>query len=133
MDFSRREFGKLAASLPMAQVLETTFATAAKVSFVDSAFGGVKVGIIAPYAFRGTARDVDQILKGITDLGLSHVEMQAEPVEAFAGAPARRRGPRGPRGGGRLGGAAERPFTAGDQGYQTTWCQSRPGAPRTCR
>ena len=103
MGFSRREFGKLAASLPMAQLLGTTFATAAEAAANDSTFGGVKVGIIAPYAFRGTARDVDQILKGITDLGLSHVEMQAEPVEAFAGAPARRRGPRGPRGAGRPG------------------------------
>ena len=66
-----------------------------------SAFGGVKVGIIAPYAFRGTARNVDEILTGIQELGLAHVEMQAEPVEAFAGAPARRRGRRGPRPGGR--------------------------------
>jgi sugar phosphate isomerase/epimerase len=64
----------------------------------NSNFGGVQVGIIAPYAFRGTADTVDDILQAMLELGLSAVEMQAEPVESYAGAPVRRRGRGGPRG-----------------------------------
>lgn len=116
MALTRRQFGKLAASLPVTQVLGSSLVAAE----AGGHFGGVKVGIIAPYAFRGAARTVDEILKGITELGLSHVEMQAEPVEAFAGAPERRRGPRGPRRGGPPGGggrpdeARRPPGNAGD-------------------
>jgi sugar phosphate isomerase/epimerase len=71
----------------------------------NSVFGGVNVGIIAPYAFRGTAGNVNDILSAMLKLGLSAVEMQAEPVEAYAGAPSRGRGGRDGRGrrGGRRG------------------------------
>jgi sugar phosphate isomerase/epimerase len=64
----------------------------------DSNYAGVQVGIIAPYAFRGTANTVDDILQAMLELGLSAVEMQAEPVEAYAGAPVQRRGRGGRRG-----------------------------------
>jgi sugar phosphate isomerase/epimerase len=85
----------------------------------NSNFGGVNVGIIAPYAFRGTASNVDDILSAMLKLGLSSVEMQAEPVEAYAGAPARGRGgPRRPGGrGGESGpGGAGRPERAEGRG-----------------
>lgn len=97
MLYSRRELGKMAvAALPLTQLLKTSHLAAAQAAKPNSDFGGVQVGIIAPYALRGVAESVDEIVAAIAELGLSHVELQAEPVEAFAGAPARRRGPGGP-------------------------------------
>jgi sugar phosphate isomerase/epimerase len=60
-------------------------------------FNGVKVGIIAPYSFRGTASSAEEILSALRQLGLSHVELQNGPIEQFAGAPAGQGGgpPRG--------------------------------------
>jgi hypothetical protein len=76
--------GKLAlASLPAAHLLHRpSTILAQEAARPDATIGGVNVGIIAPYAFRGTADNVDDILKNIVALGLGHVEMQAEPVEA---------------------------------------------------
>jgi sugar phosphate isomerase/epimerase len=103
---TRREFGTLAlGALPAAHFLASSLQlrgqeVAAK---PNSTIGGVNVGIIAPYAFRGAANSADDILSSMLKLGLSAVEMQSEPVEAYAGAPSRGRG-RGGRGGGRRGG-----------------------------
>ena len=58
----------------------------------NSVFGGVQVGIIAPYAFRGTARNAADILKSVVELGINAIELQSPPVERFVGVP---------RGGGR--------------------------------
>ncbi len=87
---TRRELGQVAlAALPAARLLAKP----------NSKFGGVQIGIIAPYSFRGAAGNADDLLKNIVQLGLGAVEMQAEPVEAFAGAPASGRGgPGGPGG-----------------------------------
>lgn len=60
-----------------------------------SNFGGVQIGIIAPYAFRGTASSAEDILTKMTELGIGAVEMVNSAVESFAGAPS---------GGGRRGG-----------------------------
>jgi sugar phosphate isomerase/epimerase len=98
---TRREFGTLAlGSLPAAHLLGSGLQIRGQEAAAkpNSNFGGVNVGIIAPYAFRGTAGTVDDILSAMLKLGLSAVEMQAEPVEAYAGAPARGRGGRGGRG-----------------------------------
>jgi sugar phosphate isomerase/epimerase len=100
---TRREFGTLAlGALPAANLLAGALQAQETTNKSNSQFGGVNVGIIAPYAFRGTAGNVDDILSAMVKLGLSAVEMQAEPVEAYAGAPARGRGRggRGRRGGG---------------------------------
>jgi hypothetical protein len=53
----------------------------------NSNFGGVHVGINAPYSFRGMPGDADSVLKDITDLGLSFVELRSQPVEGSFGAP----------------------------------------------
>ncbi len=83
MTYTRRDFGRAAlAALPAAGLLAKP----------NSKFGGVQIGIIAPYSFRGMPGNVDDLLKNIVQLGLSAVEMQSEPVEAFAGAPASGRG-----------------------------------------
>jgi sugar phosphate isomerase/epimerase len=107
---TRRDFGTLAlGALPAAHLLASALQVRGQevTAKPSSNFAGVNVGIIAPYAFRGSAGNVDDILSAMLKLGLSSVEMQSEPVEAYAGAPARGRGGpggrRGRRGGGRRG------------------------------
>ena len=88
MHYSRRDLGKLAlAAWPAARALGAP----------NSKFGGVQVGIIAPYSFREMphSNDADMLLKNIVQLGLGAVEMQSPPVEAFAGAPLPEGGARG--------------------------------------
>jgi len=90
MTYTRREAGRLAlAALPATRLLARP----------NSKIGGVQVGIIAPYAFRGAARTAEEILKGMVDLGISAVELQSEAVEPYAGIPG---------GGGRGGGGRGR-------------------------
>lgn len=92
MSYSRRDIGRIAlAALPVAAHAATT----------GSNFGGVQIGVIAPYSFRGLDGDADSLLANITKLGLSAVEMQSEPVEAYAGAPSMARRGGGRRDGGR--------------------------------
>jgi len=113
--YTRRDFGKVAlAALPAAQSLARP----------NSNFGGVQIGIIAPYSFRGMPGDADSLLDNIVALGLSAVEMQSPPVEAFAGAPVsmgpppgRRPGAAGPGGpgGGPARGRGRRELTPEEQ------------------
>src|SRR5262245_62847558 len=94
MIYTRRDFGKLAlTALPAARLLATPQARP------NSKFGGVQIGIIAPYSFRGLPSSADDLLKYIVQLGINSVELQSEPAEAYAGAPATGRGG-GPRPGG---------------------------------
>ena len=130
MLYARREILKIALSaLPMAGLWtrQKSVLAAAQSSQPNSNFGGVQVGIIAPYAFRGTASSAEEILKNMVDIGISAVEMQNGPVEQFAGAPGGggRRGPGRPPGGrgGERGGRSGR----GGARWRTwrTWCQKR--------
>lgn len=91
MNHSRREFGKLALGAMSAAALRIPGAAKP-----NSKFGGVQIGIIAPYSFRGLPNGADDLLKYLVQLGINVVEMQSEPVEAYAGAPAQGRGPMGP-------------------------------------
>jgi sugar phosphate isomerase/epimerase len=94
MIYTRRDFGKLAlTALPAARLLARPQARP------NSKFGGVQIGIIAPYSFRGLPSSADDLLKYIVQLGINSVELQSEPAEAYAGAPATGRGG-GPRPGG---------------------------------
>src|SRR5437667_7035835 len=94
MKYTRRSLGKLA--------LAATPGVAAFAAKPDSKFGGVDIGVIAPYAFQGMANDIDSIIKGCVDLGIDGVELQNAPAEAYAGAPqAPGRGGFGGGGGGR--------------------------------
>src|SRR5688572_2653224 len=79
MNYTRRDIGKLAlASLPAARLLAKP----------NSKFGGVQVGINAPYSFRGMPGSADDILQYMTKLNLSAAELRLQPVEAFLKAPA---------------------------------------------
>jgi hypothetical protein len=78
MNYTRRDLGKLAvAVLPAA----TLFAKP------NSKFGGVQVGINAPYSFRGMPGSADDILQYMTKLNLSATELRLQPVEGFLKAP----------------------------------------------
>jgi sugar phosphate isomerase/epimerase len=94
MAYSRREFGKRAlVAFPAAALSRSAWAAAKP----DSRFAGVQIGVIAPYSFGREMNDAQAILKALVDLGISGVELQGGPVEAFAGAPAPPpRGPGGP-------------------------------------
>ena len=84
-NYTRRDLGKLAlAALPGAALLAKP----------NSKFGGVQIGINAPYSFRGRPADADSVLKDLLQLGLSGVELRSQPVEQFFGAPQAPRGGR---------------------------------------
>lgn len=53
----------------------------------NSNFGGVQVGINAPYSFHGIPGGADDILGYLEQTGLSATELRSQPVEAFLGAP----------------------------------------------
>lgn len=84
MQFTRREMGRMALAVPMAGLTPALLAAQGK---PNSKIGGVQIGVIAPYAFQGTANTVEAILAGCRTLGISAVELQYDPVEAAAGAP----------------------------------------------
>lgn len=84
MLYTRRDLGKIAlASLPVTLLAKP-----------DSKFGGVQIGINAPYSFRGMPGGADDVQNYLTRLGLSAVELRSQPVEAFYGAVIPARSPR---------------------------------------
>ena len=123
MLYTRREIGTLALAVPAAGLLPAVMHGQTK---PNSRWGGVQIGLIAPYAFQGTASTAEEILKGLVDLGISGVELQNDPVEQFAGAPARpgRRGPGGPGAPGGPGGPG-----GGPGGPASAGGPAAPGAP----
>src|SRR5690606_20611701 len=97
--FTRRELGRMALGVPAAWLLAGRTAARGR---PDSTWGGVQVGIIAPYAFQRTANTAEEILEKAVALGISAVELQHDPVERYAGAPETPRfgpPPSGPAGG----------------------------------
>jgi len=96
MDYTRREFGKIAlatATLPMAQL---KLMAAAK---PNSLFGGVQIGTIT-YSFRSMPSSAEQVLQYCLDCGISGIELMSNVAEGYAGAPQSGRGggPGGPGG-----------------------------------
>jgi sugar phosphate isomerase/epimerase len=79
MNLTRRDLGKLAlAALPASRLPAKT----------NSKFGGVQIGINAPYSFHGLYNSGDECLDVMVKLNLSSVELRAQPIEQFMGAPA---------------------------------------------
>ena len=67
MFYPRRDLLKLAlGALPAAHLLTRPHSIFAA-SKPNSNIGGVQIGIIAPYAFRGTARSGEEILENLVD------------------------------------------------------------------
>jgi sugar phosphate isomerase/epimerase len=54
----------------------------------NSKFAGVQVGLNVPYSFSDGSMSAQDILKNCVQLGLSAVELRAQPVEIFLGASA---------------------------------------------
>src|SRR6185437_2335656 len=78
MNFTRRDFSKLAlAAVPAAQLLAKP----------NSKWGGVQVGINAPYSFTRMSGTADKIIEYMTQLNLSACELRLQPVEAYLNAP----------------------------------------------
>ena len=94
---TRRELGKLALAVPVAKVFGAT-SVFGRAAAPNSTIAGVQIGLIAPYSFGRDATDADTILKYVTEIGISGLELQNGPAERFAGAPAEtgRGGGRGP-------------------------------------
>lgn len=83
MQYTRRDLAKIGlAAFPLRLLAKP-----------DSKFGGVQIGINAPYSFRGMPGTAEEVLKNLLELGLSSVELRSQPVEAFFGAPIPTRGP----------------------------------------
>jgi len=87
---TRREFTRLTlAALPAAGflTLANRLAAAETPARPNSKVAGVQIGLNVPYSFGGKAMDGGEILKNCVELGLSGVELRAQPVEIFLGAP----------------------------------------------
>jgi sugar phosphate isomerase/epimerase len=96
MEYTRREFGKVAlaaATVPMAGL---KLAAAAK---PNSLFGGVQVGAIT-YSWRALPSSAEEVLKYCLECNVSAVELMSNVAESYAGVPQPQRGgPGGPGGG----------------------------------
>src|ERR1700693_4484383 len=106
LTITRRELGKMAlAALPASRLLAKP----------NSKFGGVQIGINAPYSFHGPYSSGDECLDAIVKLNLSSVELRAQPIEQFRGAPATLVAYPAVRPGGRAGGGQGRGSAATGQ------------------
>jgi hypothetical protein len=79
LTITRRDLGKLAlAALPVSRLSAKP----------DSKWGGVQIGINVPYSYHGQANTGDECLDATVKLNLGAVELRAQPIEQFMGAPA---------------------------------------------
>lgn len=84
---TRRDFVKLSlAALPAAGLLGP-LARAAAPARPNSKVRGVQIGLNVPYSFGNPLMSGDEVLRHCVDLGLSAVELRAQPVEEFLGLP----------------------------------------------
>ncbi|MBZ5621679.1 MAG: hypothetical protein LAQ69_23560 [Acidobacteriia bacterium] len=119
MIYTRRDVGRIAlAALPAAKLL-----SAGK---PNSKFGGVQIGVIAPYSFHGMPGDAESLLKDMVELGINACELQNPPAEAFAGAPAPA-GRGGPGGGGGAGRGRGLASSGGETGAGQGGAPAAPG------
>src|SRR6187200_2948859 len=115
MDYTRRDFGKLAlASLPAAALYDIPLVGAGLFQArPNSLINGVQIGTIT-YSYRSMPdQSAEATLKYIVDSGISAIELMGGPVESFAGAPTSGRGG-GAGGGGRAAGGGRRGEAASD-------------------
>jgi sugar phosphate isomerase/epimerase len=85
----------------------------------SSKFNGVLVGVITPYSYHNMPNDAESLLKFMVADGISATEIQAPPVEEWAGAPKAPpfggRGPGGARAGNGQPAGSERPKPTPEQ------------------
>jgi sugar phosphate isomerase/epimerase len=94
MEYTRREFGRLALATAAVPLASWKLLAAAK---PNSIFGGVQIGTIT-YSFRSLPSSAEQVLQYCLDCGISGVELMSNVAESYAGAPNQGRGgfPGGP-------------------------------------
>jgi hypothetical protein len=61
--------------------------TSTLIAKLDSRWGGVQVGINAPYSFKDLSGKADKILEYLNQIDLNALELRLQPVEAWLGAP----------------------------------------------
>jgi len=85
MSLPRRTFLKTAIA-----ILPTVTALKASRSIISAqtTAQGTRLGVIAPYSFKGMGNDPMDLLDATAKLGLHHVELQSQAIEPWAGAPA---------------------------------------------
>lgn len=85
---TRRDFAKLAlAAFPAAGLFTAACSHQATApAKTGSRVNGVLIGLNVPYSFKNPVMSGDEILKNCVKLGLSGVELRAQPIEAFLGA-----------------------------------------------
>src|ERR1700712_3992546 len=88
MNYSRREFNKLAAaSLPLAALKHSHAALLLSANKPNSVFNGVRIGVITPYSYHNMPNDAQSLLDCMVADNISSTEIQCPPVEEWAGAP----------------------------------------------
>lgn len=87
MSYTRREFVKAAAAALPAAGLFPTVPAGQTLARPDSRWAGVHVGLNVPYNYGGRMMPADQVLAQTVALGISGLEMRAQPIEAFLGGP----------------------------------------------
>ena len=107
MQYTRREFGKLAASAVPAATLLNPFDVFAQTRKPNSVVNGVNLGTIT-YSYRSMPdQSAEATLRYVVESGISQIELMGGPAESFAGIPQTGRG--GGGGGGGRGGRGESP------------------------
>ena len=87
---SRRTFLGGAAALAASSMVPN-LAPAAPVAGPDSNFNGVQIGVIT-YSYRSLPGSAEDLLKYVTQCGISSIELMGGPAEQFAGAPEGKKG-----------------------------------------
>ncbi|MCL4191684.1 MAG: sugar phosphate isomerase/epimerase [Thermoguttaceae bacterium] len=85
IDLSRRSFLGGAAALAASSMISNV-APAAEAARPNSNFNGVQIGVIT-YSYRSLPGTVEDILKYVTQSGISSIELMGDPAEQYAGAP----------------------------------------------
>lgn len=89
IDLSRRSFLGGAAALAASSMISNV-APAAAAARPNSNFNGVQIGVIT-YSYRSLPGTAEDILKYVTQSGISSIELMGEPAEQYAGAPGDRK------------------------------------------
>jgi sugar phosphate isomerase/epimerase len=92
--YTRRDFAKFAlVSVPAVGLLSTVRplhaadAVAAPAGKPNSVVNGVHIGLNAPYSFSNEATTADEVLAACVNLGVSALELRAQPIEGFLAIP----------------------------------------------
>ncbi len=88
MTYSRRQFGKLAAtSLPIAAAALSHPRLLFAAEKPNSKVNGVQIGVITPYSYHNLSNDAASLLTMMVRDGINATEIQSPPVEEWAGGP----------------------------------------------